>query len=807
MSNLATVFRRYSLVVAVLGTALGIFGLGTVSALYTTPQIEAKLSNGVATAVSWDTGCRNNLRNNIGINDYNTLRNSINGDGSYTPAAYIDRSWLSNRGVPNAQSPTPVNWGQTSFPLQINSVTFICGPLVAPETYSSTTNVPKNPASLNLVNQTARWVLSSSNANDRAPNPVGSYNMRPARVDTLTKIMGYDMPANRPGSSLSGVNSQIFIQRSNSTRYWFPAAPVNVVYTDPAGITKPTTISITMRYIVIQGYHRSTFPGRAEGCRNYPSTVGQNLDINSNNCGIVTATLTITFAPTASLAAKTTVTPSSVFPGQTATFTHTITKTGSGSANYVKRLCGGYFATPQKTTTIGGCGAYSAASNSFTTTHAVTPTAANAGQYYCERIAYARTSTSAEAGSSVADCFLVRPFIPSCGSFNVAPTDPDPVTQFSVRVSVGSNTVVRPAGTMTLRLIPLAGNTWSYGPVTQALPAGTFPAEATFGPIGPTNQTGRWQVSWTYTDISGATLTCQDPADILTVANKPYVAVYGGDVAVGNSPTIETSCYTNVEGGAYGWSNYTTNFRGAGAQYAVMALGTIQEFASSLGTNTPDKLVFANVDYGPADPAHDVAAGLYGGMFGATNTPCDFLSDINVASQNGPSMTVPASIPAGETVQYAKGDVYINNNVVYGTTSWGSNLAAIPSYKLVVEGDIYIDNDVSQLDGLYVALTNEDGDSGGNIYTCATSQGNDVKPATPGFYDTCRTKLTVNGAFVAKQLHLQRTIGTLGQSTTDTPAANNAAEVFNYTPELWLPRNSTVGTGRYMSITGLPPIL
>jgi hypothetical protein len=152
-------------------------------------------------------------------------------------------------------------------------------------------------------------------------------------------------------------------------------------------------------------------------------------------------------------------------------------------------------------------------------------------------------------------------------------------------------------------------------------------------------------------------------------------------------------------------------------------------------------------------------------------------------------------------------DVYISGNITYATTSW-ANLSAIPSFRLIVEGDIYIDNNaVTQLDGLYVALSNEDGTSGGHIYTCATSIGNDVKPTTPNFYDTCHTKLTVNGAFVAKQIHFLRTDGTLGFSTLDSPTSSKAAEVFNYTPELWLPRGTGQVGGRYMSITGLPPIL
>jgi hypothetical protein len=167
----------------------------------------------------------------------------------------------------------------------------------------------------------------------------------------------------------------------------------------------------------------------------------------------------------------------------------------------------------------------------------------------------------------------------------------------------------------------------------------------------------------------------------------------------------------------------------------------------------------------------------------------------------------------GTTItQYVDGDIYIGSNVYYTNSSWGST-ADIPSYKLIVQGDIYIGPGVHQLDGIYAALATYDDATGaytgGNIYTCASSLGNPVDPASAGFYTTCRQQLVVNGAFVAKQIHLLRTSGSLGQSTGDNPitGASSAAELFNYTPELWLPRGSNSEGVNYRSITGLPPVL
>src|SRR3546814_19516970 len=65
----------------------------------------------------------------------------------------------------------------------------------------------------------------------------------------------------------------------------------------------------------------------------------------------------------------------------------------------------------------------------------------------------------------------------------------------------------------------------------------------------------------------------------------------------------------------------------------------------------------------------------------------------------------------------------------------------------------YIDADVTELDGLYVAT--------GNIYTCATGFG-----APSSDYDTCDTPLKVYGAFAGTKINFLRTHGTLRDAST-----------------------------------------
>jgi hypothetical protein len=73
----------------------------------------------------------------------------------------------------------------------------------------------------------------------------------------------------------------------------------------------------------------------------------------------------------------------------------------------------------------------------------------------------------------------------------------------------------------------------------------------------------------------------------------------------------------------------------------------------------------------------------------------------------------------------------------------------------------------------------------------------------------CNTKLTVNGGFVARQVQLLRTAGTLKQSSAaEGSGSANIAEVFNYSPMLWISQPSDAQSAvKYDAINGLPPVL
>ena len=172
------------------------------------------------------------------------------------------------------------------------------------------------------------------------------------------------------------------------------------------------------------------------------------------------------------------------------------------------------------------------------------------------------------------------------------------------------------------------------------------------------------------------------------------------------------------------------------------------------------------------------------------------------------------SISPGKNLAiFASGDVYINGNITYGS---GWNVGNVPSFVLRAGGNIYIDPGVTQLDGLYIAQPS------GKIYTCADASGF-APMAASAMYDNCKNRLTVYGSFIANQINLMRTFGSLRNAQNNAqpcsnagsagPAqsANCAAEVFRFSPEMYLSKPAVKppsnGATRFDAYTSLPPVL
>ncbi len=299
------------------------------------------------------------------------------------------------------------------------------------------------------------------------------------------------------------------------------------------------------------------------------------------------------------------------------------------------------------------------------------------------------------------------------------------------------------------------------------------------------------------------------------VVNKPYFKLNNGDISAGI--TVCSSGWPGPfpSGGILtSWS--TASGGGAGTNLAAFALSAIDGFSSAQspsGSSPPNELSFSNT-------AGDA---IYGGSFGGDIAcPTDYYATLpavttllsgnfSVPDTNDAHMvnSAAAIITGGSITAGNRPIIYVDNvNVrisgdIMFVAAAASTISDIPSFYLVVRGgNIYIDPSVTRLDGVYI--TQPTGAVGGKIYTCSASGNNPPRSTPSDLNNDCKNQLIVNGAFIAKELKLYRSIGSLSLSP---PVA---AEIFNYTPATWLAAPASIGKrklGGYDAITSLPPIL
>jgi hypothetical protein len=214
-----------------------------------------------------------------------------------------------------------------------------------------------------------------------------------------------------------------------------------------------------------------------------------------------------------------------------------------------------------------------------------------------------------------------------------------------------------------------------------------------------------------------------------------------------------------------GWNNNTGGQeRGAGSQLSALALVKITGFASAQTdiTRSPTDLTFANkgtgvsVDTRAEDPA-------LGGSFNGSGYCANAVLPAATTTIGGPTYAGNPNVTGSQSV-FVEGDVTITGNVKFGATPAGHPDQA-PSFVLHATGNIKIAPGVTQLDGMYV--------SDKNIYTCETASSNK--------YQACKNQLLVHGSFVANQVKLQRTFGSLRDEEPNppTPAAGQIGMVWS----------------------------
>jgi len=417
------------------------------------------------------------------------------------------------------------------------------------------------------------------------------------------------------------------------------------------------------------------------------------------------------------------------------------------------------------------------------------------------------TYTLTNSPIKIGPCLLPNPV---CDGFTVSPASIDPGTPYTITARVNYNndairTAVELFGGKFFVTIQGPGVNRTLSDVKPFNHYGVGGISVTTPQQPATGQSGSYTIGWGITGFFGA-INCgaaipgnPNPPDF-PVTNKPYFEVDGGDISAGagmSTGGADCAVASNTNAGIVSWNRGSAGgYGGAGTQFAALALGHLQDFATGQGSGyVPSGLAFANT----SDAGINVAGGLFGGNFDGIDCSADYFANANNI-QTGNITLGAQSIPNGEhRTIYVDGNVYITGNITFsGSYALASD---VPSFSLVVKGNIYIAPGVTQLDGFYIAQASSGSATNGVIYTCASAPFT-AAPLNRNLQNTCSTALTVNGSFNARQVWLLRTAGTL--STTP-------AEKFNYVPELWLsaPFDNGLGgtSGDYDSITSLPPVL
>ncbi len=321
----------------------------------------------------------------------------------------------------------------------------------------------------------------------------------------------------------------------------------------------------------------------------------------------------------------------------------------------------------------------------------------------------------------------------------------------------------------------------------------------------------------------------------------------GGTPHSGMSTQLTLTALMNING------VYSASHRDVAAE-TVQSVGTTDNDVP-VQTYPPKGLTFANTGTGQPDLP-------FGGGFGENSGKCitDYFNDTrditlgdesftgtNLSASSGRTQFVMNGGAIGGGAQitilngkqiaiFSAGNVYIRDNIAFDTDY--ASLSDMPNFALIVCGSIYIDRAVTRIDGLLVAQpgrVNSDGRcvydpddlslaSSGTIYTCAT--GLDQACTAANVYAESNTRqLSVNGSLVAHRIKFLRTYGSLRSATaTEAPdfatgAGTGAAEVVNYTPQMYLARSALRtpglpegaesvgnGAGAYDSLQVLPPV-
>jgi hypothetical protein len=409
----------------------------------------------------------------------------------------------------------------------------------------------------------------------------------------------------------------------------------------------------------------------------------------------------------------------------------------------------------------------------------------------------------------------------------------------------------------------LTGANISTGPLT---------ANTTTDYVGPwslrADYSGKMTVNLRYggADIgggvfNGAAYPCEQDA---TPKTRPTLKVTQGDIATGGGFANAATQNTCTAGGTFttGAKRYISPFNsvpandynagslrtfaypntkaGSGADFAAYALGYIQgDPAGPNGFYTAavttaglgyDGFMFANNGVAIAGNL----GGSLGGDFTTGHCATDYFKSGKTTMTDVPGTTFSmdgmtggqyyhsgnVTINGGTVANsrsitlYIDGDVTIANPINYApwffdTANYSNNS---PYLTVIARGNIFVQNNVTTISGLYVAQPWDDG-SHGVFLTC--SNGGSYPDASSFIGNSCQSQLNVKGSVIAQHVYPLRAKDSLCQYAGTCPAlgAGSASETFEYLPSMVvgvpniLPSSGGAAVNNNIEgISNLPPV-
>lgn len=270
------------------------------------------------------------------------------------------------------------------------------------------------------------------------------------------------------------------------------------------------------------------------------------------------------------------------------------------------------------------------------------------------------------------------------------------------------------------------------------------------------------------------------------IGKYPKLQVQNGDVWVGGGLSGAACATGSGQDYIYGAPN-NGSVNSSFANYGVAAAGDITQFGSAgLGLGglhspsaAPETLTFSS-------------GGAFNGSFwgNQSSSPINCLTDPS-SEYNTLPIAGSVTMPGGAALTLGSGGVYerhytgtvtINQNMTYQNTPYA--YGQFPRIVVVADGDIIINPNVTQLDGIYIAK--------GKVYTCgSTNAATNVRRGA-----ACDNNLTVNGAlFAGGRLIPWRAGGAIAPNLADK------AELINVRPDIYYSECQRVCSNGMRTIT------